>query len=82
VQTLADVSNDVQLAAREAWFESKVAPEVPPARMPGTPVRMSAAGWEPRGDAPDPGQHNRDVYGRLLGLDPVDLIISDATGAV
>ena len=82
VQTLADVSSDVQLAAREAWFESKVAPEVPPARMPGTPVRMSAAGWEPRGDAPDPGQHNRDVYGRLLGLDPVDLIISDATGAV
>lgn len=75
VQTLRDVADDVQLAARGAWRELQpAAAEAGLLRIPGPPVRMSAAGWEPRGPSPRPGEHNRAVYRDLLGIDAGSVI--------
>ncbi|MHB8573729.1 MAG: CaiB/BaiF CoA transferase family protein [Dehalococcoidia bacterium] len=69
VQTLADVSADVQLASRASWRTVEAAgtdhcdDEL---RVPGPPVRLTAGDWEPRGPAPGLGEHNDAVYTGLL----------------
>ncbi|MGH2601120.1 MAG: CoA transferase, partial [Dehalococcoidia bacterium] len=68
LQTLADVMNDHQLSARAAWREQEVDGVASVVRVPGAPVRLSAADWEPRGAAPALGAHDSAVYGGLLGL--------------
>lgn len=65
VQTLRDVATDVQLEVRGAWRQQPT--ESSSIRVPGPPVRMSAADWQPRGPAPAPGEHNDAVLGGLLG---------------
>ncbi|HWO94703.1 MAG TPA: CaiB/BaiF CoA-transferase family protein [Dehalococcoidia bacterium] len=65
VQTLAEVLDDPQLAARDAW---RTMAQAGGPRVPGPPVRMSGARWEPRGEAPSPGAHNSEVYG-MMGVD-------------
>jgi benzylsuccinate CoA-transferase BbsE subunit len=68
MQTLADVVDDRQLAAREAWREPAAVGGEGPARVPGPPVKLSAARWEPRGAPPALGGQNAAIYGGLLGL--------------
>ncbi|SUZ99009.1 uncharacterized protein METZ01_LOCUS51863 [marine metagenome] len=43
-------------------------PQVGPKQYPGMPWRMSATPGQVRWPSPTLGQHNRDVYGELLGL--------------
>ena len=52
VQTLRDVLDDAQLAARETWRELRVEGAAAPVRLPGPPVRLSGAAWEPRPAVP------------------------------
>jgi len=40
---------------------------------PGAPWKLSATPWRQRGRAPHVGEHNEQVYGELLGLEPADL---------
>jgi benzylsuccinate CoA-transferase BbsF subunit len=48
IQTLRDVLDDPQLAARETWRAVEL-PGLPSiVRIPGPPVRMTGAVWEPR----------------------------------
>jgi len=86
VQTLADVATDPQLEARGAWrpYAGVEGAEqaAKPARVPGPPVRMSGARWEPRGPAPAVGQHNARVYGNLLGLSADTLATLAAAGTI
>jgi crotonobetainyl-CoA:carnitine CoA-transferase CaiB-like acyl-CoA transferase len=69
VQTLADVAEDPQLAARGTWRDLQ-----PPAgdaqlQVPGPPVRFSATAWEPCGRVAGVGEDDPAVYGDLLGVD-------------
>jgi benzylsuccinate CoA-transferase BbsE subunit len=86
VQTLSDVAADPQLAARGAWRPyAGIVGAAPPAagtRMPGPPVCMSGARWEPRGPAPALGAHNARVYGGLLGLSADAIAALAAAGAI
>src|SRR3990172_5041254 len=52
VQTLLDVLDDAQLAARETWRELRVEGAAAPVRVPGPPVRLSGAAWGPRPAVP------------------------------
>ncbi len=80
MQTLQNVADDVQLAARGAWRTLQPGSATGDVRIPGPPVRMSAAGWEPRGPVPWPGEHNRAIYGDLLGVDEGMIASHGATG--
>jgi crotonobetainyl-CoA:carnitine CoA-transferase CaiB-like acyl-CoA transferase len=66
VNTVADVLNVAQLAARDYWDEVRL-PSGRTLRTPGPFVKASGApvGW--RGPAPEVGQHTAEV---LEGLDP------------
>ena len=48
VQTLRDVLDDTQLAARESWREVKPPGAQTPVRIPGPPIRLGLGAWEPR----------------------------------
>ncbi|HLZ71582.1 MAG TPA: CoA transferase [Dehalococcoidia bacterium] len=66
MQTLRNLADDPQLSARGAWLPL-AAEQSAGARLPGAPVRMSAARWERRGPAPALDEHNHAVLGDLLG---------------
>jgi len=48
-------------------------PHIGPVPMPGVPIRMSETPGSIDKRAPEPGEHNEEVYGALLGLKPDDL---------
>lgn len=70
VQTLRDLIDDPQLAARGAWRETSIAGAM--MRVPGPPAHLSDATWEPRGPAHGLGEHNSEIYGEL-GIDAATL---------
>ena len=61
VHTLRDLLDDVQLASRQAWRSLELDVGDGPVRVPGPPIRMSEAAWEPRGAGPAVGAHNREL---------------------
>jgi crotonobetainyl-CoA:carnitine CoA-transferase CaiB-like acyl-CoA transferase len=68
VQSLDDLLRDRQLESRATWRTMAVDGREGPIKIPGPPIRLSAATWEPRGPAPAAGEHNDAVLGEL-GLD-------------
>ena len=66
VQTLADLIDDAQLAARAAWRTLAIGEEQ--VRLPGPPVRLSDGTWEPRAGLAAPGAHNQAIYRDELGI--------------
>jgi crotonobetainyl-CoA:carnitine CoA-transferase CaiB-like acyl-CoA transferase len=56
LQDLQDVIDDPQLAARAAWRQLSVDEMRPPVRIPGPPVRLSGALWQPRLEDAAPGR--------------------------
>ena len=57
-------------------------PQVGPRRYPGIPWKMSATPGQVRWPAPTLGQHNRRIYGELLGLPARQIANMEATGAI
>jgi len=72
VNSLTDVNSDPQLGSRgmHAFTEHPRYGRIPTV---GIPIKLSDTPGEIRFAAPDLGQHNEDVYGRLCGLTPDDL---------
>jgi crotonobetainyl-CoA:carnitine CoA-transferase CaiB-like acyl-CoA transferase len=56
VQTVRDVLEDVQLAARDAWRTTEIAGRR--VRVPGPPIRLSDGAWEPRSRDEGGGMRN------------------------
>jgi crotonobetainyl-CoA:carnitine CoA-transferase CaiB-like acyl-CoA transferase len=81
LQTLRDVIQDAQLAARRTWRTVELGVERDPVRVPGPPIRLSDGAWEPRGMPPAPGAHNAEVY-RELGVRADDRARTEGTAAV
>ena len=57
-------------------------PQVGPKQYPGIPWRMSATPGTVRWPSPTLGQHNRDVYGELLGLTGAEIDQLEQTGVI
>ena len=57
-------------------------PHVGPRQYPGLPWKMSATPGEVRSPAPTLGQHNREVYGGLLGLSGEEIDALESGGVI
>ena len=57
-------------------------PQVGPKQYPGIPWRLSATPGRVRWPSPTLGQHNRDVYGELLGLTGPEIDLLEKTGTI
>ena len=57
-------------------------PQVGPKQYPGIPWKMSATPGKVRWPSPTLGQHNRDVYGELLGLTGPEIDHLEQTGVI
>lgn len=71
IKTIAEVVEDPHVAAREMIVKIPVAGKL--IRMFGDPIKLSNAPRNSFGKAPNPGEHNADVYSRLLGLSPEEI---------
>ena len=72
VRTVPQALADPQLAARGMILELEH-PKAGRIRQTGSPLKLSAAGGSPASAPPLRGQHNAEVYGRILGLPDSDL---------
>ena len=57
-------------------------PQVGPRQYPGLPWKMSGTPGKVRSPAPMLGQHNRDVYGGLLGLSGAEIDALESGGVI
>ncbi|MBI4340403.1 MAG: CoA transferase [Chloroflexi bacterium] len=81
VETIADLTTNPQLAARE-YFVPIDHPHIGHVMFPGAPFRLTATPWALRSTAPALGANNRDVYVDLLGYSPEDLIRLKGQGTI
>ena len=61
------------LAARDYWVRVHHDDIGESFIYPGAPFKLAETPWKQRGRAPYAGEHNQQVYGELLGLDPAEL---------
>ncbi|PKB72257.1 MAG: hypothetical protein BZY87_01190 [SAR202 cluster bacterium Io17-Chloro-G6] len=57
-------------------------PQVGPKQYPGIPWKMSGTPGQVRWPSPTLGQHNREVYGELLGLTGIEIDQLEQTGTI
>lgn len=62
------IDGDPSTRAWGLWPESQH-PEIGAVRVDGLPIHLSSTDWRIESGAPTLGQHNEDVFGRLLGLE-------------
>jgi CoA:oxalate CoA-transferase len=72
VRTVREVVNDEQLAYRNFFVEIDH-PMAGKLKYPGAPYKLSATPWEVKRPAPRLGEHNDEVYHRILGYDKKEL---------
>jgi crotonobetainyl-CoA:carnitine CoA-transferase CaiB-like acyl-CoA transferase len=72
VNNVAEMIADPQVQAREMFVELEHRVHGP-VKITGTPLKMSETPGQVRSLAPDPGQHNEDVFVGLLGYSKDDL---------
>lgn len=80
IKTIAEVVEDPHIAAREMIVNVPLGAEM--VRMFGQPVKLSATPTATYAKAPDVGEHNALVYGRLAGLSAEDLARLSDQGAI
>ncbi len=73
INDVSKVVQDPQIIAREMVIEN----EYPEGKigMIGQPIKLSETPANPKGLAPDLGQHNEEIYGELLEMGPEELEI-------
>ncbi len=69
----AEIVESKQLAARDYFVRVNHEDIGESFTYAGAPWKLSETPWAQRGRAPHLGEHNEDVYGELLGLEPADL---------
>jgi crotonobetainyl-CoA:carnitine CoA-transferase CaiB-like acyl-CoA transferase len=81
VNNMAEMVADPQVQAREMFVEHDH-PRYGRLTLTGTPLKMSRTPGRVRSLAPDPGQHNEDIFVGLLGHSREDLARWQAEGVV
>ena len=76
-----DLLQDPHYKERET-FLTVDHPQVGPRQYPGLPWKMSATPGQVRGPAPTLGQHNREIYGELLGMAAADIDALESGGVI
>ena len=79
--SIADLFADPHYAARED-IATVDDPTIGPVRMQAVYPRLSATPGRIQRGAPKLGEHNRDVYGGLLGLDDAEIVALERVGVV
>jgi len=81
VNTIPDVLSDPHVQARETILEldHKGIGKVP---IMGSPIRLSETPPQIRTAAPEVGEHNREIYGDLLGLSPEEISKLEKEGVI
>jgi crotonobetainyl-CoA:carnitine CoA-transferase CaiB-like acyl-CoA transferase len=82
VANAADISDDPQLKARDYFVTVEHAGLKRSLTMPGAFAKLSATPIGPQGAAPQLGEHNRAVYGELLGRSEEQIAKLRAAGAI
>lgn len=80
IKTIAEVVEDPHIAARNMIVNVPIAGRL--IGMFGLPIKLSEAGEGVYEQAPQPGEHNAEVLGRLAGVSPADLERLKASGAI
>ena len=81
VNNVAEMIADPQVQAREMFVELEHRVHGP-VKITGTPLKMSETPGSVRSLAPDPGEHNEDVFVGLLGYSNDDLARWRAEGVI
>jgi crotonobetainyl-CoA:carnitine CoA-transferase CaiB-like acyl-CoA transferase len=81
VRTVKELVADEQLAYRD-FFVDIDHPVAGKFKYPGAPYKLAATPWEIRRRAPLWGEHNEEIYGRLLGYSPQDLVRMREAGII
>jgi benzylsuccinate CoA-transferase BbsE subunit len=82
VANAADIAENAQLKARDYFVTVDHAGLGRSFTMPGAFAKMSETPVGPQCAAPQLGQHNREVYGGLLGLSNVEIVELRAAGVI
>ena len=69
----SEIVDSKHLAARDYWVRVAHDDIGESFIYPGAPWKLSDTPWRQRGRAPSIGEHNDDVFGGLLGLEPAEL---------
>jgi benzylsuccinate CoA-transferase BbsE subunit len=82
VASAADIAGDPQLKARDYFVTVDHAGLGRQFTLPGAFAKMSETPVGPQGAAPQLGEHNREIYGGLLGLSDTEIVELRAAGII
>jgi crotonobetainyl-CoA:carnitine CoA-transferase CaiB-like acyl-CoA transferase len=82
VANAADIAGDPQLKARDYFVTVDHTGLGRQFTLPGAFAKMSETPVGPQGAAPQLGQHNREIYGGLLGLSDTEIVELRAAGII
>jgi len=72
VNTITEAFNDPQISAREMFIDLNQ-PDIGNIPLPGIVIKLSETPGSIETPAPSIGQHNREIYGDLLGFSEADI---------
>jgi len=82
INTIDKVMENPQLKARNMLVEVS-SPETGKVTIAGNPIKMSTIPEDPtRGTVPEIGQHNNEIYGKMLGLGEEEIIRLKTEGII
>jgi crotonobetainyl-CoA:carnitine CoA-transferase CaiB-like acyl-CoA transferase len=81
VSTMGDLLNSEHLKTR-GFFVELSHPVAGTYKYPGAPLKYGATPWQIRMPAPALGQHNAEIFGARLGLEPQRMRTLQAKGVI
>ena len=81
IPSVAEVLEWEQTKARN-YFETINDPVLGTIRVPGTPLHLTSHRAQPARPAPQLGEHNREVFGKMLGLSDGEISALQAAGTI
>ncbi|HYL59304.1 MAG TPA: CoA transferase [Candidatus Acidoferrales bacterium] len=81
IPSVAEVLEWEQTKARN-YFETIDDPVLGPIRLPGAPLRLTSHRAQPSRPAPRLGEHNREIFGQLLGVSDGEIKALQQAGTI
>ena len=80
--TIKELAEDPHFAGERNMFPYMEQPGVGPFRVTAMPIKFSGTPTAIQRPAPALGEHNEEVYGEMLGLEPSDLAALKEKGII